>query len=255
MSRGRLFASLAGVAYWVFIVAVCVALAAHDPKSGAKGGVRDRINATPQNIPDVDYSTIWTDTVKRGAFYRQVRGMGSLVRDDNSGNLVGRITLPAEMMLEIRFDQRATVQIARAEPGSHKELAKGHVIALKDVDSGETRAVYIGFDDPLPEGVVADMPIEGSINIDRIDDTLYVGRPANVPANNAPPFGSASEFKIVNGGNEAERVVVKLGKPSATTIQILGGLQAGDKIILSDMSAYSSADRIHLTDSRHLEKH
>jgi hypothetical protein len=254
MSRRRLFASLASVWYCLFIVAVCAALAAHDPNSGAKGGARDGIHGAPQNVPDVDYSTIWIDSVKRGTFYRQVRGAGSLVRDDDSGNLVARITLPAEMMLEIRFDQHATVQLARAGLDTRKGLVKGHVIGLKDVDSGETRAVYIGFDDPLPEGVVADIPIEASINIEKIDDTLYVGRPANVPPNNAPPFGSASEFKIVNGGKEAERVLVKLGKPSATTIQILGGLQAGDKIILSDMSDYNNVDRIRLIDDQRVRK-
>lgn len=247
VSRRGLFASLASVWYCLFIVAVCAALASHDPNSDAKSGARDGLSGTPQNIPDVDYSTIWIDTVKRGTMYRQVRGVGLLVRDENSANLVARIIVPTVMMLEVRFDQKATVD-------TRKGLVKGHVIALKAADSDENRAVYIGLDGPLLEGAVADLPVEASINIEKIDDTLYVGRPANVPAN-ATPFVSASEFKIVNDGKDAERVVIKLGKPSANTIQVLGGLEAGHKIILSDMSAYDSANRIHLSDEKHLLKH
>ena len=247
MSRRRLFASLASLSYCLSIVAVCAALAARDPNSGAKRGAFDGLNRTAQNVPDVDYSTIWIDTVKRGTMFREVRGVGSLVRDENSANLVARIIVPTVTMLEVRFDQNATVD-------TRKGLVKGHVIALKAGDSDENRAVYIGLDGPLPEGAVADLSVEASVNIERIDNTLYVGRPAIVPPN-ATPFASASEFKIVNEGQDAERVVVKLGKPSATTIQVLGGLQAGDKIILSDMSEYDSANRLHLTDERHLLKH
>jgi beta-lactamase regulating signal transducer with metallopeptidase domain len=215
---------------------------------GVEGGVAGGIGqAALQDLPNVDVSTIWTDTVKRGTIYRQVRGLGSLLHAENSTNLVARIILPAAMMLEIRFDQNATVD-------TRKGLVKGHVIELKDVGSGETRAVYIGLDSPLPEGAVADLPVEVAIDIEKIEHTLYVGRPANVPVD-ATPFASASEFKVVNDGKEAERVVVKLGKPSATTIQVRGGLQAGDKIILSDMSAYDNADRIRLTDEKHLLHH
>jgi hypothetical protein len=281
MSRRKLVASLAVISYCLALVIVFAAwtfplkAGAHAPQNSPKGGVASGVSggigqgvsggiaaaapagrgveggvaggigqAALQDIPNVDVSTIWTDTVKRGTFYRQVRGVGSLVHAENSTNLVARIILPAEMMLEVRFDQKATVD-------TRKGLVKGHVIGLKDVGSGETRAVYIGLDSALPEGAVADLPVEAAIDIEKIDDTLYVGRPANVPAN-ATPFASASEFKIVNDGKEAERVVVKLGKPSTTTIQILGGLQAGDKIILSDMTDYDNADRIHLTDEKHL---
>ena len=64
-------------------------------------------------VPSVDRSTVWIDTVKRGPMVRQVRGIGSLVRAENSTNLIARITLPAEMMLEVRPDQKAAIDTGK----------------------------------------------------------------------------------------------------------------------------------------------
>ena len=76
-------------------------------------------------------------------------------------------------------------------------------------------------------------------------ETLQNGAPAL-------PNSTASLFKIVNDGKEAVRVSVKLGRASVNTIEVLGGLEVGDKIILSDMSSADNVERVRLTDEKHL---
>jgi multidrug efflux pump subunit AcrA (membrane-fusion protein) len=85
------------------------------------------------------------------------------------------------------------------------------------------------------------MSVDGTITIERLDDVLHVGRPAYGSANS-----TISMFKLVDGGNYAVRVPVKLGRSSVNTVEILHGLEAGDRVILSDMSRWDSVDRIRL---------
>jgi beta-lactamase regulating signal transducer with metallopeptidase domain len=198
---------------------------------GVTGGVR---GSASRDIPTVDDTTIWTDTVKRGAMLRQVRGLGALVRAEDSGNLMARITLPDVMTQDVRANQNATVD-------TKKGLVKGHVSRLSSSTSHETRSVDIALDAALPEGAGVDLQIDATIDIEKLDNILYVGRPVHATANS-----TASVFKLVKGGIEAVRVNVKLGRSSVQTIEVLDGLQEGDKVILSDMSTYDNADRIRI---------
>ncbi len=124
---------------------------------------------------------------------------------------------------------------------TRKGLVKGHVTGINASASDGTRTVYISLDGPLPNGSAANLPIDATIDIEKIDNTLYVGRPVHGAANS-----TISLFKLVKDGAEAERVNVKLGRSSVNSIEVLDGLKEGDKIILSDMSAYDTADRIHV---------
>lgn len=207
---------------------------------GISGGVAGGVSSTASpDIPTVDKSTIWTDTVKRGPMLRQVRGLGTLVRAEDSAGLVARIALPVVQTADVRPNQSATID-------TRKGLVKGHVIGINASSSDDTRTVYVALDAPLPEGAGANLPIDATIDIEKLDDILYVGRPAR--ANNIRVAGNTALplFKIISDGTEAVRVNVKLGRASVNTIEVLDGLKEGDKIILSDMSAYDNADRIHL---------
>ena len=79
--------------------------------------------------------------------------------------------------------------------------------------------------------------VDGTIELEHLDDVVYVGRPAFGQENN-----TVGMFKLVNGNGEAARTPVKLGKSSVNTIEILGGLQPGDQVILSDTSAWDGHD-------------
>jgi HlyD family secretion protein len=93
----------------------------------------------------------------------------------------------------------------------------------------------------LPRGAVPDLSVDGTIELERLNDVLFMGRPA---------FGQEQSvvglFKILSDGVNAERVQVKLGRSSVNTMEILSGLKVGDQVILSDMSAYDAYDRIRL---------
>jgi beta-lactamase regulating signal transducer with metallopeptidase domain len=189
--------------------------------------------------PSVDQSTIWVDTTKKGPMLRQVRGLGTLVRAQGSTNLVARVTLPAFMTADVRPDQNAAIATRKGP------LANGHVSHLTPSPANNTISVEITPDE-VPAGASAGLEIDAAIDIERIENVLNVGRPVQATANS-----SISLFKIVNDGTEAVRVKVKLGRASVNTIEVLDGLQVGDKVILSDMSSYGNADRIHLIDEKH----
>jgi beta-lactamase regulating signal transducer with metallopeptidase domain len=206
--------------------------------SDVSGAIRGRASL---DIPDVDYSTIWIDTVKRGPMLRQVRGLGKLVRAEGSTNVVAQVTLPTFMTADVKPGQNASIA-SRKGP-----LTNGHVSSINPSSSGDTRTVDIALD-AVPEGASAGLEVDGTIDIEKLD-VVYVGRPVYAAANS-----TASVFKIVDDGLEAVRVKVKLGRSSVTAIEVLDGLRVGDKVILSDMSQFGNADRIHLTDDQHVRK-
>jgi beta-lactamase regulating signal transducer with metallopeptidase domain len=202
---------------------------------GVSGGVAGGVSGTAsRDIPNVDSTTIWTDTVKRGPMLRQVRGLGTLVRAEDSAGLVARVALPVVMTAEVKPSQTATID-------TRKGLVKGHVTGINASSSDGTRTVYVSLDGPLPEGAGTDLPIDATIDIEKLDNILYVGRPVHAAANS-----TVSLFKLANDGTEAARVKVKLGRSSVNAIEVLDGLKEGDKVILSDMSTYDTADRIHI---------
>lgn len=209
------------------------------PSGGITGGIEGGISgdsAGRQQVgePSVDQSTIWVDSAKKGPMIRQVRGMGTLVRAEGSTNLVARVTLPAFITVDVRPNQNAAV-------GTRKgPLANGHVSSISASVSDDTRVVDIALD-TVPAGINAGAEIDATIDIEKLENVLYVGRPVQAAANS-----TVSLFKIVNEGKEAVRVKVKLGRSSVNTIEVLDGLRVGDKIILSDMSGYENADHIHL---------
>ena len=104
-----------------------------------------------------------------------------------------------------------------------------------------TVTVDVALEGPLPKGARPDLSVDGTVELDRLANVIFVGRPA---------FGQeqsqVSLFRVNADGDEATRVKVQLGKSSVTTVQILGGVKPGDKVILSDMSAWDAYDRVRL---------
>ena len=96
-------------------------------------------------------------------------------------------------------------------------------------------------DQPLPQGARPDLSVDGTIEIENLKDVLYVGRPVHGQSDS-----TVGIFKLDEDGTDATRVNVKLGRSSVNTIEIVSGLKVGDKVILSDMSAWDNFDRIRL---------
>jgi beta-lactamase regulating signal transducer with metallopeptidase domain len=257
MSRRKLIASLTVISCSLVLV---VALAARSfplkaaPRpvptlqsstdSGASGNRQSKSNYSSSDIPDVDISTVWIETVKKGLMVRQVRGLGKLVAQDGSSHLIARVTLPNSITADVKDGESASISTRGGL------LVKGHVARVGSPSNETITIVDIAPDAALPKGITAGIEIDGIIDIETLDNVLHVGRPVNVAAD-----ATASVFKIFNDGKEAQRVEVKFGRASVNAIEVRDGLQADDKIILSDMSVFDGANRLRLSDRMHLEKH
>lgn len=213
--------------------------------AGRSGGINNEAaNRQQTNEPDVDYSTIWLDTVKRGPMLRQVRGLGTLVHADKySSNFIVRVSLPQEAAKLVQINQVASV-------ATRKGIVKGRVSSISAEIANGTGSADVVLAASPEIGFTVGHQIDVTIDIEKLDNILQVGRPVHVF-----PDAHASLFKVINDGKEAERVVAKFGRSSVNTIEILDGLKEGDKVIISDISSLDSAYRIHLTDEMHLLKH
>ncbi|MEY2429244.1 MAG: HlyD family secretion protein, partial [Verrucomicrobiota bacterium] len=101
--------------------------------------------------------------------------------------------------------------------------------------------VDVALDAALPRGARPDLSVDGTIQLERLENVMYVGRPVQGQSDS-----QMSLFKVMDGGKGAVRVPVKLGRSSVSTIEIVGGLQLGDQIILSDMAQWDSYDHLRL---------
>ncbi len=161
------------------------------------------------------------------------------------GTLLLKIVQPGKLKatLQIPEAQAADVQLGQSASidTRSKGVIPGHV-SRKDPSANQgTVGVDVAFDGPLPAGAVPDLSVDGTIEIEKLHNVLYTGRPAY-----GSPTGLVGLFKLTDGGKYAERVQVLLGKNSVTAVEIQRGLNVGDKVILSDMSEYDGVDRVRL---------
>ncbi len=165
---------------------------------------------------------------------QQVTQGTNLVRVADPRHLKATVQIPETQAKDIQIGQRASVD-------THNGTVDGHVTRIDaGVVSGAV-PVDVSFDGPLPQGARPDLSVEGTIEIERIPNILYVGRPVR-----GQEYSAIGLFKLVDGGSAAVRVTVQLGRSSVTTIEIVRGLQLGDEVILSDMSTWDAYDRVRL---------
>ncbi len=160
------------------------------------------------------------------------------------GDNLARVADPTKLKAEIKIaeTQAKDIQINQtAVVDTRNGTVKGHVIRVNPAVEQGTVTVDVAFDEPLPKGARPDLSVDGTIELERLDNVVFVGRPAFGQENN-----TVGMFKLVAGSSEAIRTPVKLGKSSVNTIEVLSGLQPGDQVILSDTSAYDAHDRIRL---------
>ncbi len=144
--------------------------------------------------------------------------------------------------LQIAETQARDVQIGQpASIDTHNGVIPGHVARIDPSVVNGTRTVDVALDGPLPPGAVPQLSVDGTIDLERMTDVLYVGRPALGNENS-----TLSLFKLDADGKGAVRVPVKVGRASVNSIQVIEGLKEGDTVILSDMSRWDSVDRIRL---------
>ena len=180
--------------------------------------------------PVVSKATIWPDIVKRGEMLRQVRGLGVIT---NSQSAMLRIA--ETQVKEIQTGQEVSIDTRQ------KPILTGKVTRIDSSVSNGVVTVDVGLNAPLPQGLEPGLAVDGIILIGRLPEVTYVGRPVFGAANS-----EASLFKIDPDGKHATKVKVRFGHASVNTIEVVDGLQEGDRVILSDMSAYAGQGRIRL---------
>ena len=160
------------------------------------------------------------------------------------GTNLARVANPLKLKAEIKIaeTQAKDIQLGqKAEVDTRNGIVIGRVARIDPSVQNGTRTVDVTLTGELPKGAVPDLSVDGTIELERLNDVLFMGRPA---------FGQEQSvvglFKIGADGVTAERAQVKLGKSSVNTVEVLSGLKVGDQVILSDMSAYDAYDRIRL---------
>ncbi len=161
-----------------------------------------------------------------------------------AGTSVAEVIDPSKLKaaLQIAETQAHDIQLGQpAEIDTHNGIVPGRVTRIDPSVLNGTRTVDVAMDGPLPPGAVPELSVDGTIDLERLRDVLYVGRPAFGNENS-----TISLFRISPDGKTATRVQVKVGRASVTQIQILSGLNEGDRVILSDMSRYDATDKVRL---------
>ncbi len=161
-----------------------------------------------------------------------------------AGAELAQIIQPDQLkaQLQIPETQAHDVQVGQpAEIDTHNGIVPGTVSRINPAVVNGTVTVDVQLDGTLPQGARPDLSVDGTIDLQRLHDVLYVGRPAFGNENS-----TISLFKLDPSGNYATRVPVKVGRASVNEIQILGGLKEGDTVVLSDMSRWDNVDRIRL---------
>jgi HlyD family secretion protein len=159
------------------------------------------------------------------------------------GTNLARVADPTRLKAEVRIAETQTKDIRVgqiAEVDTRNGIIPGRVIRIDPTSTGGTVGVDISLDGELPPGARPDLSVDGTITLEKLPDVIKVGRPAFGQENSTVML-----FKL-DGTGEAHRVQVRLGRTSVNEIEILEGLQPGDQVILSDMSAQDAYDRIRL---------
>jgi len=160
------------------------------------------------------------------------------------GTTLAKVVQPDQLKasLKIAETQARDIQIGQpAEIDTHNGVIDGKVMRIDPGVLNGTVTVDVELAGVLPLGARPDLSVDGTIDLDRMADVLFVGRPAFGNENS-----TISLFKLGPDGKTAVRVPVKVGRASVNSIQVIEGLQDGDTVILSDMSRWDNTDRIRL---------
>lgn len=160
-----------------------------------------------------------------------------------AGTNLARVADPTKLKAQIKIAETQAKDIQINQPASidtRNGLVSGHVTRVDPAVEQGTVTVDVALDEALPKGARPDLSVDGTIELERLDNVLYVGRPAF-----AQDGATVGVFKLTASG-EAIRTPVHFGRSSVNTIEILSGLGEGDQVILSDTSAYDAHDRIQL---------
>lgn len=157
---------------------------------------------------------------------------------------LAKVVVPTKLKAEIKVAETQARDVTlgqKVDVDTRNGIVPGHVIRVDPAVQGGTVLIEVKLDGPLPKGARPDLSVDGTIELERLENALYVGRPVQ-----GQPEATVGLFKISADGNFAGRVSVKLGRASVSNIEIVEGLQAGDRVILSDMSQFDRFNKVRV---------
>ena len=160
------------------------------------------------------------------------------------GTTLTRVAQPGKLMAELRIPETQARDVREGQPAlidTRTDTIQGVVRRVDPNVQNSSVLVEVRLTEELPPGARPDLSVDGTIELERLEDVLYVARPTYGQANQ-----TVSLFRVTEGGNEAVRITVRLGRSSVNEIEVIEGLQEGDEIILSDLSRVQDADRIRI---------
>jgi multidrug resistance efflux pump len=160
------------------------------------------------------------------------------------GATLAKVVQPGRLKAVLRIPDTQAKDVAVGQSSSidtRNGIIPGHVVRIDPASQNGTVTVDVALDAALPRGARPDLSVDGTIEIEHLNDVLYTGRPAYGQANS-----TAEMFRLVPGGKYADRVKVQLGRTSVNAVEILGGLKPGDRVIVSDMSRFDAVDRVRI---------
>src|SRR5437667_2657718 len=160
------------------------------------------------------------------------------------GTMLAKIVQPNHLIAELKVAETQARDVQIGQPAmidTHNGTVEGSVMRVDPAVQNGTVTVDVTLTGELPKGARPDLSVDGTIDLERLDNVLYVGRPAFGQENS-----TISLFKLDSDGKEAVRVPVKVGRESVNSIQVFEGIHEGDTVILSDMSRWDKTDRIRL---------
>jgi len=160
------------------------------------------------------------------------------------GTMLAKVVQPNHLMAELKVAETQARDVQIGEPASvdtHNGTIAGTVMRVDPAVQNGTVTVDVKLTGELPKGARPDLSVDGTIDLERLENVLYVGRPAFGQENS-----TISLFKLDGDAHDANRVSVKVGRASVNSIQVIDGLREGDTVILSDMSRWDNTDRIRL---------
>jgi HlyD family secretion protein len=160
------------------------------------------------------------------------------------GTMLAKVVQPDHLIAELKIAETQARDVQIGEPATvdtHNGTVAGNVIRVDPAVQNGTVTVDVKLTGELPRGARPDLSVDGTVDLEKMDDVLYVGRPAFGQENS-----TISLFKLDADGRGGVRVPVKVGRASVNAIQVIEGLHEGDTVILSDMSRYDNTSRIRL---------
>jgi multidrug efflux pump subunit AcrA (membrane-fusion protein) len=160
------------------------------------------------------------------------------------GALLAKVVQPSRLKAVLRIPETQVRDVALGQPAAidtRNGVVPGRVVRMDPAAQGGTFTIDVALEGKLPPGARPEISVDGTITLERVPNALFVTRPPYGQAGSTAPL-----FKLIEGGRVAVRVPVQLGRTSVMTVEVLQGLAAGDRVIVSDMSRWDGVERVRL---------